>query len=103
MPGRRPSAARAGSGAAVSFAAPRLGQHLGAEELIEFLPAHQLLLQDEVVYSRTGRERVLGDLGGARIADEGRERSDERGRFVEQAPRALAVGGDAEHAALTEG
>src|SRR5581483_8865393 len=40
---------------------------------------------------RAGSERLVRDLARARVAEDRRERGDERGRVVEEAPRPLDI------------
>src|SRR6187455_420539 len=95
---------------AVSWLAPRLvdrrvmrlGQELGLQDLVELLACHVALREHQVVYPCAGAQRLLRDLARARVADEGIERSHERGRLVEQAARALYVRLDAFHTPIRQ-
>src|SRR5258708_32812412 len=82
--------------------AARPREALGLEHLVELLAAHPALLQDEIVNPLARGKRVARDFGGARVAEDRREGGDQGGGFVEQAARALRVGGDALHAALVQ-
>ena len=80
--------------------AARAGEDFRLEDFVELRLAHPALLQHEVVDALAGSERIAGNLGGARVAKDRRECGHEGSRFVEQAARALYVGGDSLYAAV---